>query len=65
MSTARLTCRVEPACIADGDSTLHDYRTGDFLRAATPAEAAESIAAAQRDGGSGVILVDGRPCYAL
>lgn len=43
--------------------TLCDYRTGDSIRAATADEQAESIAAAERDGGRGVIVVDGRAVY--
>lgn len=35
---------------------LHCYKTGDYLRPATPDEAAESKEAAKRDGGAGVIL---------
>jgi hypothetical protein len=42
---------------------LHDYKTGEYIRAATPDEAAASEAAAHCDGGAGVILVAGRPCY--
>ena len=45
---------------------LYDYRTGEGLRVATPAEHAESTAAAQMDGGRGVIEVEDHegPCYA-
>ena len=39
------------------------YSTGLTLRAATEAERAASIAAAELDGGSGVIVVDGVSCY--
>lgn len=42
---------------------LYDYQTGDAIRAATADELAASIAAAESDGGAGVILVDGRSCY--
>lgn len=42
---------------------LHDYESGDALRPATSSEAAESRAAAEHDGGAGVILADGRRCY--
>jgi hypothetical protein len=42
---------------------LHDYRSGRYLRQATQQETDESIAQAKRDGGAGVILVDGRRCY--
>jgi len=49
---------------APGDAgRLMDYKTGRTLRSATAEEHAESIAAAARDGGSGVITVDGRSCY--
>lgn len=44
--------------------SLHDHATGEEIRDATPAELAESAAAAELDGGIGVILVDGRSCYA-
>ena len=46
-------------------ATLFDYRTADVLRPASLGELAESVTAARYDGGAGVILVDGRPCYAL
>ena len=46
-------------------STLHDYNTGDEICEATPEELAESIAAAHRDGGAGIIKVDGRDCYVV
>lgn len=42
---------------------LLDYKTGEFIRWATAAELAASIEAAKRDGGTGVISVDGRSCY--
>lgn len=42
---------------------LCDYRTGTTLRRATATECAASLAAAQRDGGRGVIEIDGRACY--
>jgi len=44
-------------------SSLYDYKTGEYIRPATAAEAAESMAAAEFDGGSGVIIVAGRSCY--
>lgn len=50
-----------PATATPGD--LHDYRTGEYIRPATQAETDESIAQAARDGGAGVIAVDGRSCY--
>ena len=42
---------------------LHNYTTGEFIRIATAGEQAASIAAAETDGGSGVIVVDGVSCY--
>ena len=42
---------------------LFDYYTADYIREATAAEIAESFAAAETDGGAGVIIVDGRHCY--
>ena len=42
---------------------LHDYATGVAIREATKKESKASQEAAERDGGSGVILVDGRSCY--
>ncbi len=42
---------------------LCDYETGEVIRRATAEEQAESIEAARRDGGAGVIVVDGRRCY--
>ena len=45
------------------DAKLHDYKTGEVIRDATPAELAESIEAEKHDGGAGVIVVDGRNCY--
>ena len=46
-------------------ASLHDYRTGEYLRDATQAELEASIEAADMDGGAGVIDVGGRPCYAI
>lgn len=43
--------------------TLCDYETGETIREATPQEMSDSIAQAKRDGGAGVISVDGRSCY--
>ena len=60
-NTADTTATVNPAADA---GTLYDYDTAEPVRAATPAELAESEAAARRDGGAGVIEVDGRSCYA-
>ena len=42
---------------------LHDYATGSYIRPATADERAESLSAAESDGGAGVIDVDGRSCY--
>ena len=44
-------------------STLNNYRTGEIIRAATTDEIEASTEAAERDGGAGVIEVDGIPCY--
>lgn len=38
--------------------TLTNYRTGEAIRPATADEREESIAAAQHDGGAGVIEVE-------
>lgn len=43
--------------------SLLDYDTGEFLRAATEAEAIESREQAKLDGGAGVIKAGGRRCY--
>jgi hypothetical protein len=43
---------------------LCDYQTGADIREATAAETQASIEAAEVDGGVGVIVVDGRSCYA-
>lgn len=42
---------------------LIDYNTNETIRVATDAEHAASLAAAEIDGGAGVIDVDGRRCY--
>ena len=39
------------------------YRTNEIIRAATIAEAIESLAAADAAGNSGAILADGIACY--
>jgi hypothetical protein len=44
-------------------SDLIDYRTGEIIRTATPAEFLASVEAAKIDGGAGVIDVDGRRCW--
>jgi predicted nucleic acid-binding Zn-ribbon protein len=40
-----------------------DYQTGEDIREATEEELAASIEAQDRDGGAGVIVVEGRSCY--
>ena len=45
---------------------LYDYATAEYIRPATTDELAASVAAADHDGGAGVILVDdqgNRRCY--
>jgi hypothetical protein len=42
-------------------ASLHNYATGEFIRAATEAELNASIAA----GSEGVINVDGVSCYVV
>lgn len=42
---------------------LRDYETGESIREATAEERRASEEQAHRDGGAGVILVDGRRCY--
>ena len=44
-------------------ATLNNYKTGETIRAATIAEYEASKAAAETDGGAGVIVVDGVSCY--
>ena len=44
---------------------LFDYTNGDYIREATAQEYHESLEASLHDGGCGVILVDGRRCYAM
>lgn len=51
-NTTKKSCYVE-------SGKLYDYRTGEYLREATTEEAAESERAAERDGGRGVIEVNG------
>ena len=48
---------------SDEDVCLHDYKSGDIIRTATPQELLDSIEAAKSDKGAGVILVNGRSCY--
>lgn len=45
------------------EANLHDYQTGAALRPATEEELQSSIEAARRDGGAGVIEIDGRSCF--
>jgi hypothetical protein len=46
-------------------ATLFNYSTGEEIREATAEELALSIEAAEIDGGSGVIEVDGESCYVV
>ncbi len=50
------------AC-AESNGYLCDYHTSDRIRPATSIEAAASRDAASRDGGAGVIAINGRSCY--
>lgn len=43
--------------------SLHDYTTGEYIRAATQAERQESDAEVEAGHYEGVIVVDGRSCY--
>ena len=43
--------------------TLVNYQTNETIRAATHEEMTRSVEQAKRDGGAGVIEVDGVPCY--
>jgi hypothetical protein len=54
---------VQSVSIRNEYTSLHDYKTGDFIRRATPQESADSIEAAKSDKGAGVITVNGRSCY--
>jgi hypothetical protein len=49
--------------VGHNTATLHDYDTAEEIRTATVAERDESRETATRDGGAGVIRVDGRRCY--
>jgi hypothetical protein len=42
---------------------LRDYRTNETIREATDAEIEASMHQAKLDGGAGVIMVSGKPCY--
>lgn len=42
---------------------LVDYETAETIREASEEEARASREQAERDGGAGIILVDGRRCY--
>jgi len=44
-------------------ATLNAYETNEVIRTATMDERIESCLAARRDGGAGVIRVDGVKCY--
>jgi len=44
-------------------ASLHDYKTGQFIRIATRDELISSRFAGRFDGGRGVILVDCKLCY--
>ncbi len=44
---------------------LHDLRSGEAIRPATAAEWVASATAADIDGGSGAINVDGETCYVI
>lgn len=44
---------------------LTNYKTGDVIRPATRDELRLSKAAAKRDGGRGVIMVDGVSCFVI
>ena len=48
---------------APGTGTLYNYRTGEPIRDATIEEEVWSIEATVRDGGLGLILVNGTTCY--
>jgi hypothetical protein len=51
--------------IDTSNPVLHNYKTGESIRNATPEELQASAEAAQHDGGSGVIVVDGQSCYVV
>jgi hypothetical protein len=56
--------RNDKATTTEGETMkLIDYRTNEIIRDATPAESQASAETAQHDGGAGVIMVQGRPCY--
>ncbi len=44
---------------------LHDYITGDAVRNATEEEQQASVEAAENDGGSGVIQINGVTYYVV
>jgi len=57
-----------PTCsrlVALSPPTLMDYYTAEDIRPATRNELRESLAAAEIDGGAGVIDVAGNPCYVI
>jgi hypothetical protein len=51
--------------MSNPEYVLIDYHTGLSIRVATEAEYLESVAAAEDDGGAGVIEVDGVLCYVV
>jgi hypothetical protein len=58
------TNRVVHNTISDTNhGTLTNYRTNESIRPATKQERADSLDAAESDGGAGVIEVDGVRCY--
>jgi hypothetical protein len=46
-------------------NTLYNYKTGEEIREATLEEKDESFCAEKKDGGVGVIDVNGLSCYVL
>jgi hypothetical protein len=63
MSTKTDTITTETTTQTALTGYLMDYNTAEAIRPATDAELHASIDAAVRDGGAGVITVDGRRCY--
>jgi hypothetical protein len=51
--------------MSNPEYVLIDYHTGLSIRVATEAEYLESVAAAEDDGGAGMIEVDGVLCYVV
>lgn len=54
-----------PSPIATPPARLVDYNTTEIIRDASREEIEQSNEAARRDGGRGVIEVDGRSCYCV